>query len=46
MTYGRKASIVFKTVGNQTNVNLKFDTEDKNPLEMQIRGRQSILDNF
>ncbi|TGL44621.1 SRPBCC family protein [Leptospira perdikensis] len=46
MEDGRKASVALETVGNKTEVTVKFDAEDQNPIEMQQGGWQAILDNF
>jgi uncharacterized protein YndB with AHSA1/START domain len=46
MSDGRKVSITFTEVGNETKVTETFDAEDTNPIEMQRGGWQAILDNF
>ena len=46
MDDGRKASVQFIAMGNQTRVVESFETEDTNPIEMQRGGWQAILDNF
>ena len=46
MSDGRKASFLIKFIDNQTEVKIRFDAEDENPVEMQIQGWQSILNNF
>ena len=43
---GRKASVNFKNLGDKTQVNVTFDAENENPVEMQKDGWQAILDNF
>ena len=47
MPNGRKAGTTFAETGdNQTEVNVWFDPEDENSLEMQKNGWQAILNNF
>jgi len=46
MPNGRQASVAFKANDNQTEVEVTFDPEDQNPLEMQKNGWQAILNNF
>jgi uncharacterized protein YndB with AHSA1/START domain len=46
MDDGRKASVQFTSLGNQTRVVESFEAEDTNPIEMQRGGWQAILDNF
>lgn len=46
MEDGRKASVALEPIGNKTQVTVKFDAEDQNPVEMQQGGWQAILDNF
>ena len=46
MSDGRKASFLIKFIDNKTEVIVRFDAEDENPIEMQIQGWQSILNNF
>jgi uncharacterized protein YndB with AHSA1/START domain len=46
MLNGRQATVDFKKNGNQTAVTVSFDPETENPLDMQRRGWQAILDNF
>ncbi|PJZ84882.1 SRPBCC family protein [Leptospira harrisiae] len=46
MEDGRKASVAFESLGSQTEVTIKFDAENQNPIEMQRGGWQAILDNF
>lgn len=43
---GRQASVVFKEQNGQTTVNVTFDPETQNPVEMQQQGWQAILNNF
>lgn len=42
----REVSVIFKDLGNSTEVTITFDAENVNPLEMQQQGWQSILNNF
>ena len=46
MPDGRKVTVVFNQNGNQTDVDVTFDPENENPIEMQRGGWQAILDNF
>jgi uncharacterized protein YndB with AHSA1/START domain len=46
MPNGRQATVVFRKNGDQTDVNVAFDPETENPIEMQRGGWQAILDNF
>lgn len=46
MEDGRRASVTFESLENQTQVTIVFDAEDQNPIEMQRGGWQAILDNF
>jgi uncharacterized protein YndB with AHSA1/START domain len=43
---GRRVHIRFAGTGNETNVDVDFEAEDINPIDMQRGGWQSILDNF
>lgn len=43
---GRMATVVFTANGDETTVSETFDTETENPVEMQRKGWQAILDNF
>ena len=43
---GRKVKITFSGNGNKTKVSENFEAETVNPVELQKRGWQSILDNF
>jgi uncharacterized protein YndB with AHSA1/START domain len=46
MPDGRQASVAFKPNGSETEVEVTFDAEDQNLLEMQKNGWQAILNNF
>lgn len=46
MSDGRKTTITFSTLGNETKVTETFDAENQNSIEMQRAGWQAILDNF
>lgn len=46
MSDGRKAAIHFTPAGNQTTIEITFDAENENPVELQQQGWQAILDNF
>jgi uncharacterized protein YndB with AHSA1/START domain len=46
MPDGRQAAVVFRKVGDKTEVTVSFDPETQNPVEFQKNGWQSILDNF
>lgn len=43
---GRKATVMFNTVNNKTEIIIDFDAENENPIEMQKDGWQAILNNF
>lgn len=43
---GRKATVVFNGLGEQTTVVVTFDAETQNPIEMQQGGWQAILNSF
>lgn len=43
---GREAAVIFKSLGDQTEVEINFDSETENPIELQKNGWQSILNNF
>ncbi|MEO6069287.1 MAG: SRPBCC domain-containing protein [Chitinophagaceae bacterium] len=43
---GRTATIKIKALENQTELEVIFDPEKENPIEMQKGGWQSILNNF
>lgn len=46
MPNGRQVTVVFEKNGDYTDVNIAFDPETENPIEMQKEGWQAILDNF
>lgn len=46
MSDGRVAQVIFKREGEQTCLEITFDAETENPVEMQKGGWQAILDNF
>ncbi|TLV04037.1 activator of HSP90 ATPase [Dyadobacter luticola] len=46
MPNGRKVDVVFEPADDKTNVNVTFDAETENPVEMQKAGWQAILNNF
>lgn len=43
---GRVATVQFNAMNNQTEVNVSFDPENENSLELQHNGWQAILNNF
>jgi uncharacterized protein YndB with AHSA1/START domain len=43
---GRKVNITFISQENETKIIEAFDAENMNPIEMQEKGWQAILDNF
>ena len=43
---GRKVTVLFESLGNETTVTEIFDPETTNPVELQKTGWQLILDNF
>ncbi len=43
---GRLAAVDFKEIGKQTEVNVTFDPETENSIELQRNGWQAILNNF
>ena len=43
---GRNATVLFIANGNETLMEITFDPENSNPIEMQRNGWQAILDNF
>ncbi|MEP7266656.1 MAG: SRPBCC family protein [Saprospiraceae bacterium] len=43
---GRKVSVNFIETGDKTTVQIVFDPEDQNPLELQKNGWQAILNNY
>jgi len=46
MEDGRRARITFEEENQKTRVEVVFDAEEMNPIEMQHDGWQAILDNF
>ena len=46
MPDNREVNVVFNEDGDKTVVNVTFDAENQNPVEMQKNGWQAILDNF
>ncbi|BAV07244.1 Uncharacterized conserved protein YndB, AHSA1/START domain [Filimonas lacunae] len=46
MPNGRQVTVVFQQKGNATEVDVTFDPETENPLEMQRNGWQAILNSF
>lgn len=46
MADGRKATVTFSKGGQQTDVEVTFDAENQNSVELQKNGWQAILDNF
>lgn len=46
MDDGRKAKIVFASADDRTKIEIDFDAETENPIELQRDGWQAILDNF
>ncbi|MFB6456735.1 SRPBCC family protein [Chitinophaga sp. Hz27] len=46
MADGRQVTVAFHPNGSQTDINIAFDPETENPVEMQKAGWQAILDNF
>lgn len=43
---GRQVVIAFTDLGESTRVDIVFDAENQNPVELQQGGWQAILDNF
>ncbi len=43
---GRKVKVAFNPLGDQTEIVETFETETLNPVELQRKGWQAILDNF
>lgn len=43
---GRLATVHFKNNDGKTEVSISFDPESENPIELQRKGWQSILENF
>lgn len=46
LTDGRQVNIHFNGQGNTTKVDITFDAETENPVDMQRDGWQAILNNF
>lgn len=46
MPDGREVNVVFDDNDGRTNIDVTFDAETENPVEMQKGGWQAILDNF
>lgn len=46
MPDGREVNVIFGENGNRTDIDVTFDAESENPIEMQKAGWQAILDNF
>lgn len=46
MSDGRSVTVEFKTDGDRTNINVVFDAEGENPIDMQREGWQAILNNY
>lgn len=46
MLDGRQAVVSFQALNGKTQVDIHFDPEQTNPLEMQKQGWQAILNNF
>ncbi|PWU04303.1 MAG: activator of HSP90 ATPase [Bacteroidetes bacterium] len=46
MPDGRVVDVKFEGKGNDTDVEVTFDPETQNPIEMQRGGWQAILDNY
>ena len=43
---GRKVTVLMNSIGSQTDVNVVFDAEMENSVELQRDGWQAILNNF
>ena len=43
---GRNATVSFTETGNETRIEITFDPESSNSMELQRNGWQAILDNF
>jgi uncharacterized protein YndB with AHSA1/START domain len=43
---GRRVETVFESLGGTTKITTTFDAENQNPIEMQQKGWQAILNNF
>jgi len=46
MADNRVVDVIFRELGNSTEVTITFDAENENPVELQRQGWQSILNNF
>lgn len=46
MPGGRQVTVVFNENNGSTGIDVTFDAETENPIEMQRDGWQAILDNF
>jgi hemoglobin len=46
MEDGRKTNIIFTNQDKYTKIEITFDAENENPIDMQKAGWQAILDNF
>jgi uncharacterized protein YndB with AHSA1/START domain len=42
----RVIKVTFQSIGDSTEVNIEFDAENQNALELQQNGWQAILNNF
>ena len=43
---GRVVDVIFEPDGDNTRIDIRFDAEKMNPVEMQQNGWQAILNNF
>lgn len=43
---GRKVNVLFLDLNGETEVIIRFDPENENPIELQRNGWQAILNNF
>lgn len=46
MADGRAVNLKFFESNAQTHIDIEFDAEDQNPIEMQQQGWQAILESF
>lgn len=46
MSDGREVKITFEESGGKTKIEITFDAEDENSIELQQQGWQAILNNF
>ncbi|MFN4915756.1 MAG: SRPBCC domain-containing protein [Sphingomonadales bacterium] len=46
MADGREVSMALSSIGNDTRIDIVFDAESVNPVDLQRQGWQSILNNF